>query len=203
VYPSMENLEDKLLLKELEYRWTNHKIYVKWMSKFFAYLDRTYLRDGPSNSLYALGISIFRTEVFDKVKDATQVAILASIHRDRQGKTINEALLKSIVDMYIELGNDNLELYRSKLHKCIVYETFNYYTQISAEWPSLYTCSEYLKKGEEAIAAERNRCQSYLHNITSAAVQNCVAQALFYARMRELLYKETSLPYMLENDLRE
>jgi cullin 1 len=31
---------DEVLLKELYQRWCNHKLMVRWLSRFFNYLDR-------------------------------------------------------------------------------------------------------------------------------------------------------------------
>ena len=38
VLPALRDLKDKALMVELLKRWQNHKIYVKWMDRFFTYL---------------------------------------------------------------------------------------------------------------------------------------------------------------------
>ena len=40
VLPSLRGQNSEFLLKELHTRWTNHRIMVRWLSKFFNYLDR-------------------------------------------------------------------------------------------------------------------------------------------------------------------
>ena len=40
VLPSLKGGQGEFLLKELCKRWTNHKIMVRWLSRFFNYLDR-------------------------------------------------------------------------------------------------------------------------------------------------------------------
>lgn len=40
VLPSLREQRDEFLLKELYHRWSNHKVMVRWLSRFFNYLDR-------------------------------------------------------------------------------------------------------------------------------------------------------------------
>jgi cullin 1 len=40
VLPSLHEHRDEVLLKELLNRWNNHKVMVRWLSRFFNYLDR-------------------------------------------------------------------------------------------------------------------------------------------------------------------
>lgn len=40
VLPGLEGHRDEFLLVELVKRWDNHKIMVRWMARFFNYLDR-------------------------------------------------------------------------------------------------------------------------------------------------------------------
>lgn len=40
VLPSLREHRDEVLLRELYQRWNNHKIMVRWLSRFFNYLDR-------------------------------------------------------------------------------------------------------------------------------------------------------------------
>lgn len=40
VLPSLREFQDETLLRELYQRWQNHKLMVRWLSRFFNYLDR-------------------------------------------------------------------------------------------------------------------------------------------------------------------
>ena len=40
VLPALGSQRDDYLLKELHKRWNNHKVMVRWLSRFFNYLDR-------------------------------------------------------------------------------------------------------------------------------------------------------------------
>jgi hypothetical protein len=40
VLPALREHRDEVLLRELFNRWNNHKLMVRWLSRFFNYLDR-------------------------------------------------------------------------------------------------------------------------------------------------------------------
>lgn len=39
----MESLQGSDLLKQFELHWKNHQVMVRWMQRFFQYLDRFYV----------------------------------------------------------------------------------------------------------------------------------------------------------------
>ncbi len=44
VLPSLHDHHGEHLLRQLVHRWNNHKIMVRWLSRFFNYLDRYYIQ---------------------------------------------------------------------------------------------------------------------------------------------------------------
>ena len=53
----------EFLLRELVLRWKNHKVMVKWLSRFFNYLDRYYISRRSLLKLKAVGWRSFETLV--------------------------------------------------------------------------------------------------------------------------------------------
>jgi cullin 1 len=43
VLPSLREKHDEFMLRELVQRWSNHKVMVRWLSRFFYYLDRYFI----------------------------------------------------------------------------------------------------------------------------------------------------------------
>jgi hypothetical protein len=48
------------MLKELVKRWDNHKIMVRWLSRFFNYLDRYFIARRSLPALSEVGLMCFR-----------------------------------------------------------------------------------------------------------------------------------------------
>ena len=57
VRPRLEPLNGPALLKELDLRWSNHLVMVRWMQRFFCYLDRFYVEMSSIASLTEQGHS--------------------------------------------------------------------------------------------------------------------------------------------------
>ncbi|CAJ1339357.1 unnamed protein product, partial [Effrenium voratum] len=94
VLPALKDKTDIPLMKELLHRWSNHKIYVKWMDRFFTYLDRYYVKLQSVEPLHNRGYSIFNTQVFQIVIKDTRAALLKVINQERQGEHIDQDLVK-------------------------------------------------------------------------------------------------------------
>ena len=60
VLPSLREKHDEFMLRELVKRWTNHKIMVRWLSRFFHYLDRYFIARRSLPALNEVGLTCFR-----------------------------------------------------------------------------------------------------------------------------------------------
>jgi cullin 1 len=55
----MKEKHGQFLLRELVQRWKNHKVMVRWLSRFFHYLDRYYVSRKLLLPLRELGTTCF------------------------------------------------------------------------------------------------------------------------------------------------
>jgi cullin 1 len=60
VLPSLREKHDEFMLRELVMRWDNHKIMVRWLSRFFNYLDRDFIPRRSLPALSEVGLMCFR-----------------------------------------------------------------------------------------------------------------------------------------------
>ncbi|KAF5754109.1 putative cullin, ClpP/crotonase-like domain superfamily [Helianthus annuus] len=81
VLPLLREKHDEFMLRELVKRWSNHKIMVRWLSRFFHYLDRYFINRRSLPALNEVGLTCFRELVFEETKGkARDVVIAFSIH---------------------------------------------------------------------------------------------------------------------------
>mmetsp|Transcript_86940 Transcript_86940/g.246499 ORF Transcript_86940/g.246499 Transcript_86940/m.246499 type:complete len:753 (+) Transcript_86940:88-2346(+) len=203
VIPALNGLSDMALMKELLHRWTNHKIYVKWMDRFFTYLDRYYVKLQSVEPLHSRGYSIFLQLVFEEVKKDTRAALLKVINQDRQGEHIDTDLVKGIIEMFIDLGLGNSNVYNSEFEESFLPATTDYFVRQASGWLSEDSFPEYLRKAEAALNLEEQRVINYLHRSTQPKLKLVVIQALLAHPQNQLLEKETGVVYLLDNDKRE
>jgi len=200
VIPALRDKTDIPLMKELLHRWSNHKIYVKWMDRFFTYLDRYYVKLQSVEPLANRGFSIFHQLVFQECKKDARTALLRVINLERQGEHIDQDLVKGIIDMFIDLGIGNLNVYTAEFEEAFLPATNDYFVRQASGWLSEDSFPEYLRKAEVALNAEEKRVSDYLHRSTQPKLKHVVIQALLAQPQNHLMEKETGVVYLLEND---
>lgn len=82
---------------------------VKWMQRFFQYLDRFYVEMSSIANLTDQGFAQFKAEIFDRMLVTITDAVLRQVEIDRQNEPIDADLLKQIVSIYSFLSNDKIQ----------------------------------------------------------------------------------------------
>lgn len=203
VLPELREKTDVALLKELLHRWSNHKIYVKWMDRFFTYLDRYYVKLQSVEPLHNRGFSIFHQLVFETCKKDARNAVLRVVNQERQGEHIDQDLVKGVMEMFIDLGLGNLNVYTTEFEEALLPASSDYFVRLAAGWLTEDSFPEYLEKAEGALTAEEQRVNSYLHRSTQPKLKHVVIQALLAQPQTRLMEKETGVVYLLDNDKRD
>eukprot|EP00927_Polykrikos_kofoidii_P041122 TRINITY_DN3503_c0_g1_i1.p1 TRINITY_DN3503_c0_g1~~TRINITY_DN3503_c0_g1_i1.p1 ORF type:complete len:754 (+),score=150.57 TRINITY_DN3503_c0_g1_i1:98-2359(+) len=203
VLPGFADKTDIQLMKELLHRWSNHKIYVKWMDRFFTYLDRYYVKLQSVEPLHNRGYSIFHQLVFEACKKDTRNALLRVINCERQGEHIDRDLVQGVIDMFIDLGQANATVYTAEFEEAFLPASSDYFVRQASGWLSEDSFPEYLRKAEAALQDEEQRVNNYLHRMTQPKLKQVVIQAVLAQPQAQLLEKETGVVYLLDNDKRE
>ncbi|KAE8009557.1 hypothetical protein FH972_005988 [Carpinus fangiana] len=95
VLPTLKEKHDEFMLRELVRRWLNHKVMVRWLSRFFHYLDRYFIARRSLPALNEVGLACFRDLVYQEVKVNARDAVINLIDKEREGEQIDRALLKN------------------------------------------------------------------------------------------------------------
>ncbi|KAI3928036.1 hypothetical protein MKW98_023637 [Papaver atlanticum] len=111
VLPSLREAHDEFLLRELVQWWMNHKIMVKWLSKFFCYLDRYFLAARCLPPVKDVGLHCFRKLLYEEINGRVKDAVISLINREREGEQIDRTLVKNVLHIFVEIGIENMECY--------------------------------------------------------------------------------------------
>jgi len=192
VIPTLEEKQGEYMLKSLVTRWDNHKLMVRWLSRFFNYLDRYYVQRHHIAPLNDVGINCFRSLVYEKVKVNMMNAVLELIDRDRDGEKVDRVLIKNITGIFVQMGMGTMEAYQNDFEKDLLAHTAAFYGRKASQWIAEDSCPEYLIKAEECLNSERERVQQYLDRTTEAKLIAKVEHHLLEQFETELLDKENS-----------
>ncbi|CAH8256440.1 unnamed protein product [Arabidopsis lyrata] len=110
VLPSLREKHDEDMLRELVKKWDNHKVLVRWLSRFFLDVDCYLARRGIPR-LREVGLTCFHE----------------LIHKEREGEQTDKALVKNILDIYVENGMGTMEKYEEDFERFMLQDTASYY----------------------------------------------------------------------------
>ncbi|WCJ26040.1 cullin 1 [Euphorbia peplus] len=192
VLPSIRGKHDEFVLRELVIGWSNHKVMVRWLSRFFHFLGRYYIAKNELSSLNETGLNCFRDLVYQDVKGkATDIAIVL-IDKEREGEQINRAVLKNVLGIYVEIGMGSMERYEEDFEASMIQDTGAYYSRKASIWILDDSCPDYMMKSEECLRKERDRVSHYFHSSTEEKLVEKVQHELLVVYENQLIGKEHS-----------
>ncbi|CAA7015680.1 unnamed protein product [Microthlaspi erraticum] len=187
--PCLREKHSVFLLRELVLRWSNHKVMVRWLSRFFQYLDRCFTTRISVAPLREVGMTCFRDLVYEELHSRATDVVIELINEEREGGQIDRALLKNVLDIYVEAGKDQ---YKNDFETLMLKDSTSYYSRKAASWIQEDSCPEYMQKAEECLRKEKERVAHYLHSTTEAGLVEIVQRQLLVAVAKQLLDKEHS-----------
>ncbi|XP_022758046.1 cullin-1-like isoform X1 [Durio zibethinus] len=192
VLPSLKEKHDEFMLRELVKRWANHKVMVRWLSRFFDYLDRYFIARRSLPALNEVGLTCFRDLVYQQVHAKVRDAVIALIDKEREGEQIDRALLKNVLDIFVEIGMGKMDRYEADFEVSMLEDTGAYYSRKASSWIEEDSCPDYMLKSEECLKKERERVSHYLHSSSETKLSEKVQHELLVAYANRLLDKEHS-----------
>ncbi|KAL9407831.1 hypothetical protein AB3S75_046386 [Citrus x aurantiifolia] len=200
VLPSIREKHDEFMLRELVKRWSNHKVMVRWLSRFFHYLDRYFIARRSLPPLNEVGLTCFRDLVYTELNGKVRDAVITLIDQEREGEQIDRALLKNVLDIFVEIGMGQMDYYENDFETAMLKDTAAYYSRKASNWILEDSCPDYMLKAEECLKREKDRVSHYLHSSSEPKLLEKVQHELLSVYANQLLEKEHSGCHALLRD---
>lgn len=71
---------------------------------------------------------------------------LQQIDREREGEQIDRALLKNVLDIFVEIGLGTMECYENDFEDFLLKDTADYYSIKAQSWILEDSCPDYMLK---------------------------------------------------------
>ena len=81
----------------------------------------------------------FKDTMFPLVKDDVTTAILEYVAEERAGNSIDRSLLKSVVDLFVQMGLGQMDVYREGFEGQFLETSASYYSRMAAEQATAWT----------------------------------------------------------------
>ncbi|KAI4276830.1 MAG: hypothetical protein LQ337_002214 [Flavoplaca oasis] len=180
--------EDEALLSFYIREWNRYTTAAKYTNHLFRYLNRHWVKreidEGKKDiyDVYTLHLVQWREVLFKDITEKVMAAVLKMVEKQRNGETIEQAQIKSIVDSFVSLGLDEtdstkstLDVYRFHFEKPFLAATKTYYENESSQFVAENSVVEYMKKAEIRLEEEKDRVGLYLHpDIMTPLMKNCL-----------------------------
>ncbi|KAI9846463.1 MAG: hypothetical protein M1838_001267 [Thelocarpon superellum] len=204
---------DEALLTFYIREWDRYTTAAEYIHHLFRYLNRHWVKremdEGKKNvyDVYTLHLVRWRVDLFTHVQESVMASVLRMVERQRNGETIEQAQIKSIVDSFVSLGMDEsdptkstLDVYRFNFEKPFLEATTKYYQNESKQFVAENSVVEYMKKAEARLDEEKDRVGLYLHpDIMTPLMRAC--QTVLIAEHSALLRDEFQV--LLDNERQE
>lgn len=197
-------------LKSVSLRWEDHMLSMRMISDVLMYLDRVYAKENHLPLIYDVGINLFRDNVikFDnnKIGNRLNHLIVEEITANRNGLIIDFFLVKSIINMFESLIEDekNIEMgenyYLKYFEPFYLEKTNEYYQKKSEEIIEGNNGSSYLKFIDELITNEQNKSALYLPTVTYPKLMSLVDKILISSKINKVMkFQNEGLKYWIMN----
>jgi len=120
------------------------------------------------------------------------------------GDVVDQSLVKKVVDLFVEMGLSNTEVYSEELERPLLDATAEFYQRQSAQWVEDDSFPAFMLKAEACLAAEQARAAAYLVPRTKERLLRTVEHEVLSVHQQVMLDKDSSgLVTLLVNDARE
>ncbi|ORX98722.1 cullin-2 [Clohesyomyces aquaticus] len=187
---SKDHVDEALLTFYIK-EWNRYTTAGQYNNHLFRYLNRHWVKremdEGKKNiyDIYTLHLVRWKEDMFVGTQENVMRSVLKLVEKQRNGETIEQSHIKSVVDSFVSLGLDEsdsskstLDVYKEFFEKPFLEATGTYYENESKQFLAENSVVEYMKKAEARLQEEMERVPLYLLNEIMSPLMRCCESAL-------------------------
>jgi len=155
-------------LPSLSQQWKDHQTAMVMIRDILMYMDRVYVQQQNVESVYNLGLTIFRDQVVrcPKIRTHLRELLLEMVARERRGEVVDRSSLREACAMLMTLSiNDNRAVYVEDFEDPFLEKSREFYQVESEHFLRENSASVYIRKVEQRIKEEGERAKKLFGSI--------------------------------------
>ncbi|TVU32907.1 hypothetical protein EJB05_24672, partial [Eragrostis curvula] len=116
----------------------------------------------------------------------------AIIHDDREDVPIDSTVVKSVIDIYVEVKLGQRDFYEAHFEKALLAATSQYYCKKAHAWILDYSCQQYMAKVEVSLEEEKQRAARYMPSSSKPKILQAVQVEMMQIFVDKILKDDTS-----------
>jgi hypothetical protein len=173
----------------------------------FFHLDNSHVKNQENTpTLVSCGLRCFKLEVYDKTKAKVLPALFAIINRERDGESVDRAVIRECVKVLKIMGchtkldlkkvteftrMEDLCVYNDDFETPLLHETRVFYSAKAVSWLATGSTPGYLKEVEDAINRERNEGAAYM---SKGTVPQLLKVPFFFSFLPVYFFRSCFIP---------
>jgi len=218
---AMSVLSGEDLLKKLAELWEKNTILVFWMQRVFQYLDRFFTKNNNEYpDLFSAALRAFQDRVYDVVKERCIKAVIEVIDKERDGREVDQDVLKKLIEMLCTVGDAQVKIilqkpgdgsnrlfwqsstkgfYKNDFETRLLASTSEYYKKQVVGWFASCSCPEFLENVSRRLQEEEARLTHYLDRSSEQELKTVVQKELILNTAKKLVDMDSGCKAMFYN----
>ncbi|KAG0259249.1 Cullin-3 [Mortierella polycephala] len=184
------------ILKVVQKIWSHHTTCLIMIKEILVHMDRNYVQQARKPRSYDMGLALFRDTVVrspsNQIENHLRTVMLAQIALERKGEVIDRGAVKSCSDMLLDLKEENSvdSVYISVFEGAFLESGREFYRVESEDLVRRFDPPEYMRKVENRLDEEQQRCSHYLSEKTGPKIQLIVEKEMIENQIRNVIEME-------------
>ncbi|CDW52179.1 cullin 3 [Trichuris trichiura] len=182
------------LLEVLNKAWHDHTTSMVMIRDILMYMDRVYVQQHCVESVYNLGLILFRDEVirYEGIREHLTEDLLKMVAAKRQGYAVNLVNLKTACQMLMALGVNSRTVYEEDFEVPFLLRSAEFFQRESNAYLSEENASVYIRKVNQRIIEESYFAKHYMDSKTECKVISVLEAEMISKHMNAVVEMESS-----------
>ncbi|XP_067127905.1 cullin-3-B-like [Centruroides vittatus] len=160
--------------------WNDFRVEMVMIRDIFMYLDRVYVDINELESVYNVGLILFREEIIkhEVISNNLRSILLQMIMTERKGKTIDRRSLKNVCSMLVSLGINSNILYEEEFENAFLEQSKQFYREESCKFLLENDVKSYVEKVQLRFQEELERARECLTETSEKRILEILEEEL-------------------------